>query len=161
MKNTKELSRILADEKNMVDAFEFIKNKDADDFSLIHNFPPYSGHTYGGDYEQLKEIMDQPRSVMPAWARRIWYRDYTLALLHNHMFVSKGLLVESEGEEIVILLDRNKVPERVKITAGIDDSEVKLENTRGQYFILKLEGEKVIGITELEEEGPSKLWPRL
>ena len=64
-------------------------------------------------------------------------------------------------KKIAILLDRNKVPERVKITAGIDDSEVKLENTLGQYFILKLEGEKVIEITELEEEGRSKLWPRL
>ena len=162
VKNTKELSRILAGEKNMADAFEFIKNKDADDFSLIHNFPPYSGYTYRREeYEQLKEIMDQPPSVMPAWARKIWYRDYTLTLLHNHIFEPKALRVDVEGEEIVILLDRNKVPERVKITAGADDSEVKLENKLGQYFILKLEGEKVIEITELEEEGPSKLWPRL
>ena len=105
--------------------------------------------------------MDQPPSVMPAWARKIWYRDYTLALLNNYIFEPKVLRFDGEGEEIVILLDRNKLPKRVKITAGADDSEVKLENILGQYFVLKLEGEEVIEITELEEEGPSKLWPRL
>lgn len=160
VKNNKELQRLLVSEDNMEAAFHFLNDKKADDFSLIHDFPPSRGYHHRNNLVRLKKIMDQPASSVPAWAREIWHHDYTEAYIQSSINMPDAFSVQSEGAEVIILLDRNKLPKNIKITVGDDDSEMTIEKASGQKFLLKLDGEKVTKISEVKEGVTTEPWPR-